>query len=205
MKPRIGALILAAGESRRFAADKRMALLTDNRTLLQATVDVYRANMGTLRIVLRSGEEPLGKELAASLGLVASAIDYSVNAARGMGHTIADAISSIDWDLTFIALADMPFIRPDTLRILHRQAQAIVSGPCANRHILLPMHKRLPGHPVGFTRGFYPELSRLQGDRGARAIIADNSLLSTRVPLDDPGVLKDIDNRADWLEARMHE
>jgi molybdenum cofactor cytidylyltransferase len=48
---------------------------------------------------------------------------------------------------------------------------------------------------VVFHRRQFDELAAVDGDRGGRALFGDVSV--TRVAVDDPGVLRDVDTRAD--------
>jgi len=53
------------------------------------------------------------------------------------------------------------------------------------------------GHPVGFGRSYLAELLTLQGDEGARSIIARHPGELEIVECDDSAILRDIDTAAD--------
>jgi len=89
-----------------------------------------------------------------------------------------------------IALADMPFVSPDTFR---RVALAIVAGS----GIIAPVYGGERGHPVGFRSDLGPALAGLRGDEGARTVVAASRDLLTLLPVDDPGILRDIDRPSD--------
>jgi molybdenum cofactor cytidylyltransferase len=55
------------------------------------------------------------------------------------------------------------------------------------------------GHPVGFSRALRAELVALDGDEGARALLARHSSSITKVPVEDPGIFVDIDTRDDMM------
>jgi molybdenum cofactor cytidylyltransferase len=89
-----------------------------------------------------------------------------------------------------VALADMPYIRPDTVRVI---ARALAEGAA----IAAPAYRGARGHPVGFARRFFDELSALRGDAGARETLHAHPDWVTLYEVDDPGVLRDIDEPSD--------
>jgi molybdenum cofactor cytidylyltransferase len=58
------------------------------------------------------------------------------------------------------------------------------------------------GHPVGFARQWFAELSALTGDQGGRTILEQHRQKIVLCPVDDPGVVLDIDRRADLVDIR---
>jgi molybdenum cofactor cytidylyltransferase len=117
------------------------------------------------------------------------------NAAEGMGTSLAAGVRATDEaDGWVIALADMPFIQPETIRVV---AKALGEGAV----IAAPSFRGERGHPVGFARRFLDELSALRGDAGAREILKQHPDWITLYDVDDPAVLRDIDEPSD-LEPR---
>jgi molybdenum cofactor cytidylyltransferase len=112
-------------------------------------------------------------------------------AVDGMGVSLAAGIrASADAAGWVVALADMPFVDPVTIR---RVAQAIEAGA----DVAAPFWRGERGHPVGFHRRLGPELAGLTGDEGARQVLARYRSSLLRIDVDDPGVLRDIDVPAD--------
>ena len=64
-------------------------------------------------------------------------------------------------------------------------------------------HRGRRGHPVGFAAELYSELVKLQGDEGARRIIARYPAVGLEVA--DPAVLLDIDTAADLAALRVQQ
>ena len=67
----------------------------------------------------------------------------------------------------------------------------------AGRHLVAPTYDGRRGHPVGLGKRFCAQLLALDGDAGARDIIAAHQGDLVLIECDDPGVLQDIDRRAD--------
>lgn len=180
------ALVLAAGQSARFGADKRRAPLGDGRSLLQHSVARALEVFDDVRVVLRDGEQ------ACDLGLPAGCrVVHSPQAGLGMGHSLAAGAASLaDSDALAVAilLGDMPWICPATLRQLLQMAHP--------GSIVVPSFNGQNAHPVMFGRNFWPELEVLTGDQGARSILQRHPARVVPVEVSDPGVLQDIDTPA---------
>ena len=127
-------------------------------------------------VVILSGSDSSGRPLAA-----------------GMGYSIAAGVSAAgDAEGWLIVPADMPLLRPASIMAV---ADALAHYPVA-----YAQHTGRQGHPVGFGTELYSELINLQGDEGARRLIARYP--SHAVNLDDPGVLVDVDTADDLARLR---
>lgn len=106
----------------------------------------------------------------------------------GMGHSIVAGVSATgDADGWLILPADMPQVRPDTILAV---AQGLERYP-----VCYAQYRGIQGHPVGFGTELYSELMALQGDEGARRIVARYA--AQPIPVDDPGVHVDVDTVED--------
>lgn len=184
----VAALMLAAGYSRRFGADKRRLVLADGRSLLAASLALPCSMVEEVWLVLRPDESITELGLPASIKLVQHPLT-----AQGMGHSLAAGaerlLAESRADAVAIFLADMPSIRRHSLEVLMACA--------APDRIVLPSHQGKRGHPVLFGRDFWQQLAALGGDAGARAVLQHNAEALHIVELNDPGVLQDIDTPAD--------
>lgn len=130
---------------------------------------------------------PIQTELSAQLSELGCTITFllddatSPSMARSLKHGLLQTDASDAW---IIALADMPSIRPESIR---RLVDALQAG--ADIAVLSYQGRR--GHPVGFSRLHLPELLQLNGDQGARALLARHPVIE--IAVDDPGILLDID------------
>jgi molybdenum cofactor cytidylyltransferase len=114
---------------------------------------------------------------------------FSADAERGMGASLAAAIEATgDADGWIVALADMPRIAESTIEAV---ARAVDGGA----PVVAPFYNGQRGHPVGFGIQHRDALLALDGDTGARALFASQEV--TRIDVDDPGVLSDIDTPDD--------
>jgi molybdenum cofactor cytidylyltransferase len=180
------ALVLAAGQGSRFGADKRCATLPDGRSLLAHSVERALAVFDEVRVVLRDGER------AEYFGLPEGCrVIHSPDAALGMGHSLAAGAASLDDSeacSVAILLGDMPWIAPQTLQQLVEAASAST--------ILFPLFDDQRGHPVLFGREFWPALTQLSGDEGARVVVQAHRDRCITLEVTDAGVLRDVDTPA---------
>ncbi|RMF13886.1 MAG: nucleotidyltransferase family protein [Gammaproteobacteria bacterium] len=202
-----GWALLASGFSRRFGADKLLAPLPGRHlTVLEQTLSAYRKTRYPLAVVLRPDQQQHVQYLPEDVAVLANA-----DAAQGMAASIRCAVrwaqaEELEW--LGIALADMPWIQPDTLQVLaghaHREriARPVYVGPdrtgLASSQGISTARQGLAGHPVLFGQRFFPELARLIGDEGARRLLASlpQDQLD-RVPTADCGCFQDVDTPAD--------
>jgi molybdenum cofactor cytidylyltransferase len=181
----IAAILLAAGRSSRFGANKLMHPLQGTPIALRAAASLAAACPDALAVVAP------GSPLTALLQQAGLATVVCERAHEGMGESLKTAISATpDADGWLIALADMPFIDPRTHR---RVIQALEDGAL----IAAPSYRGERGNPVGLSARFRNELLALGGDAGARFIIKAHAGDMQLIDVDDRGVLKDIDTPDD--------
>ncbi|MCP8687671.1 nucleotidyltransferase family protein [Marinobacterium sedimentorum] len=189
---RVLALVMAAGRARRFGTDKRQEKLLQDCTLLAATVQSMAAAFNSVRVVIRSDDDP------AELGLAsATQVVCSPRADQGLGFSIADGFRALygsQATAAAVLLGDMPCIEPETFAMLVEQAAA--------DRIVRPEYQGKPGHPVIFGRNFWDELAQLQDEEGARSVIQRHPEACMRIRVDDPGVLMDADRPEDLQALR---
>ena len=189
-----GALILAAGYSRRFGSDKRWHELATGETLLVSTVKLYLDTVHETTVVLRSSDKQIAAHLQQTFkDSNAFELLFSANSHLGMGHSIADALGQLQhWEYVILALGDMPRIQPGTLLSIEQELQKARAANCPK--IVRPCYAgQKAGHPVGFTSEFFAELKALDGDHGARQVIEAHPDSLMLLNSDDDGILWDLD------------
>ena len=108
-----------------------------------------------------------------------------------MGASLACAVrASGEADGYVIGLADMPFIRASSLL-------AVRDSLAGGASLVAPYFRTRRGHPVGIAGRFRPELLACTGDAGAKALLAAHAAELVKIPIGDPGVIRDIDTPGD--------
>ncbi|OWT76862.1 MULTISPECIES: NTP transferase domain-containing protein [unclassified Achromobacter] len=198
-------------------ADKLLAPLPDGQPVVLAAATALREVAAHVLIVLRPSRPALREALvqlpgceliepmdaARGMGASLAAAARHLLARHGDGaapshealavgnaappHTALADGSAVPPHGVLVALGDMPWIAPDTLRAVCAAglAHPIVAPACEGRR----------GHPVAFAWHLLPELARLDGDTGARDLVQRHGV--HMLPCDDAGVLRDVDTVAD--------
>jgi molybdenum cofactor cytidylyltransferase len=107
----------------------------------------------------------------------------------GMGHSIAAGVAARPHASGWLVLpGDMPLVQPSTL-------VAVAAALGEHHAVVYAQYRGQRGHPVGFGTELFSELIALDGDEGARRLVARYP--AHGVEVDDAGVLVDVDTQQD--------
>jgi len=183
----IQGILLAAGSASRFGSDKLMHGLVGGTPVALASARTLAAALPGSLAVVRS-------ERSALAGLLRDAglrIVECTDASEGMGRSLAAGVrASREASGWVVALADMPFVRCETIRLI---AARLSAGDA----LAAPFLEGVRGNPVGLGAAFRDRLEALRGDAGARALLREHEARIAHIDVDDPGVLRDIDTPQD--------
>nr|WP_308633628.1 nucleotidyltransferase family protein [Massilia sp. YIM B02443] len=186
--------MLAAGRGRRFDPQGR------RNKLLQPLPGGDPVVVASARLLLAACARvvavvpPDDGGVAEALRALGCEVTTCPDADAGMGLSLAHAVShSLHLDPApeqgwLVALGDMPFVDPSTLRLL---AAAIGEGA----DIAAPLFEGRRGNPVAFGAVHRDALLALDGDQGARRLLASHPV--TAIDVHDSGILRDIDAPGD--------
>ena len=180
-------ILLAAGSASRFGSNKLLHALLTGVPIAVTAARRLKATLPRCIAVVRPGAEELCALLAAE-GLETT---VCANADEGMGASlacVANAAGNVDAYL--VALADMPFIRASSMEAVR---DALISGA----PLVAPYFRARRGHPVGIAGRFRAELLAARGDEGAKQLLQAHAAQLVKIPVGDPGVIRDIDTPAD--------
>jgi molybdenum cofactor cytidylyltransferase len=191
----IRGLLLCGGASVRFGRNKLLERVGVHSEPM--AVACARPLVGAVQRVLavtRTGE----REVRALLERAGCEVLETDRSRDGLGASLAAGIdATADASGWIVTLADMPFIRQETVAAVRAalEAGAVIAAPA---------YEGVRGHPVGFGAQLRAELAALAGDAGARSLIEAHPELLRFVPVEDPGILRDIDRPED-LTARSRD
>ena len=187
----MAAILLAAGESRRWGADNKLLAPVDGKPMVRQTAEAILKSVVRPVLVI-TGHEATEIE-AALVGLLLS-FHHAPDFAEGMSASLKAGVAAVPADCTgaLICLGDMPFVRPGTL---DRLADAHV-GQAA----LFPTYQGKRGNPVLLARSLFADIMRLSGDEGARTLLRAIPDQVGELAIEDPGILYDVD-RPDALKT----
>lgn len=198
MGDQIYGLVLAAGMARRMGTTKQLLPFGD-KTVLQTVVDTLcGARLAGVSVVLGHDAEAVRESLRDR------PVRFCVNEAyrEGMFSSVLCGLRGLpaDADAALIALGDQPQIALNAVRAV---AQAYREG---DKGIVIPVAGEKRGHPVLIDLPRYRrEILSLSGDRGLKPVVRGHPEDTLEVPVDDEGILRDLDTPADYRAevARM--
>jgi molybdenum cofactor cytidylyltransferase len=180
-------LLLAAGSATRFGSDKLQHALPHGVSIAVQSARHLKSELGRVIAVVR----PDSDQLISSLKAEGCEVVVCENAAEGMGASLACAARAAGEAHGYlIALADMPFLRRTTIAAVR---DALAGGA----PLVAPYFRARRGHPVGLSHEFFHELVALRGDEGAKRLLAAHEKQMVKIPVGDPGALRDIDRPED--------
>jgi molybdenum cofactor cytidylyltransferase len=157
----IAGLLLAAGRSTRFGADKLTAKL-DGKAVVRLSAECLRP-LDAVYVVIPPGADAITQALARL------DVTFVVNLGRaeGMASSLRAGVAALpaDVDAVVVALGDQPFASPDVTKVLVERWKA------GGADAVAPQYRDGRGHPVLFGRGCFPALDMLEGDVGARTVL----------------------------------
>lgn len=178
-------VLLAAGLSRRYGAVGKLVADFHGKPLGQHAAETLATLPFAGRIaVCRTGDDDLAA-LLVKLGFTAV---RNPDTARGMASSLALGVEAAGQpDALMVCLADMPLVTGEHLR---RLAERVTPGGIVAS---IAGAREPPTPPAIFSREYFPELLRLEGDKGARHLLQIAELIEAPA-----GTLADFDTPADF-------
>ena len=168
----------------------KQLLRIGSETILERTLKNVRAsNVSEIILVLGHAADDVQKAVATEGLNVIINPDYQ----QGMGTSLRSGLAAVSAGATaaLIVLADQPGVSSETLNRL-------IEGHQEHKpQVIIPMYQGFRGNPVLLDRSVFAEAQTLKGDVGCRAIFGDHIESIFKLPVDDPGILLDIDSRDD--------
>jgi molybdenum cofactor cytidylyltransferase len=184
--PRIAAVVLAAGLSARMGENKLVAEI-GGKALVRRVAEAALASAARPIIVVTGNDATAVEHALAgvSVSFVRNA-DYR----KGLSASLIAGINAVpeDCDGAVILLGDMPDVTAHTIdRLL------AAFDPEEDRAICVATRQGKRGNPVLWSREFFPDIRKLEGDVGAKGLLGENADLVCEVEMSDDGPLVDID------------
>jgi len=210
-------VLLAAGSSRRFGKDNK--LLADwhgEKVFLATLANLLNSHVSSILVITGQDAQEIGKALndrfasddKTQTGLICRntkkriTVLHNPHYPSGMGSSLKLAIAELLGQQTqtesladcsaLICLGDMPMVKTSTIdQLIDAASQEKNSDLPAAAYV--PVSDSVRGNPVLLKPELYDLLLELDGDRGARALLSANPEQVVEVPVEDPGILLDID------------
>ncbi len=183
----IGAVILAAGQSRRMGAINKLLIEVDGRPILAHVARAVR-EAGLPPPIVVTGCE--AERVRAALSDEPVRFAHNPEFEGGLSTSLRAGIRAVpeNWAGALVCLGDMPDVTPETLKAL-----AAAFNPHSNISVCVPVHGGQRGNPVLWGREHFARLQTLSGDVGAKHLLAELQNQVAEVETPSPGVLMDVD------------
>jgi molybdenum cofactor cytidylyltransferase len=183
----VAAIILAAGRSTRMGGPNKLLAELGGKPLVRLVTEQALASKAKDVIVVTGHQAELVEKALAGLD-----VKFVRNAdfAQGLASSVKAGVAAVrdDADGAVICLGDMPMI---SAQLIDHLIDAF--APDRGNLIAVPVSDSRRGNPVLWSRRFFNELMTLDGDIGARHLIAKHSEAVVEVPVEGFGAFLDID------------
>ena len=193
---KVGAIILAAGASRRLGRAKQLVEFEGEMLLARVVRLVHEAGLEQVVVVLGAEHEAI----AAAVDLSGVRVVRNEDWARGIAGSIHVGLQvveevALDIDGVLILTCDQP-----RLSVSHLRALMAVFDARDGLEIAASEYAGGVGVPAIFSRAMFPELYALSGDKGARALLKKAGGAVMRVNF--PGGEVDVDTPEDLAKLQ---
>ncbi len=193
--PKIAAVVLAAGLSARMGRNKLLAPLA-GKPLARHVAEAAAASAADPLIVVTGNQ---ADDVEASLAGFGARFVRNPDYADGLSTSLKAGIAAVpeDCDGAMVLLGDMPDV---SAALIDRLIASF--SPQDGRAICVASHAGKRGNPVLWARRYFADMLALEGDIGAKQLMATNAELVCEVEAGDDAPLTDIDT-PDALAAAM--
>ena len=181
---RVACIVLAAGRSARMGAANKLVADIDGKPMVRRVVEAALASQAAPVLVVTGH---MAAEIGAALTGMAVTLVANPDYATGLSSSLKAGIKALPaaCDGALIMLGDMPQIEPGHLDRL--------VAAFARDAIVVPVHEGKQGNPVVWPSAYFPELLQLDGDAGAKRLIATHEDRVREIDLSSEAILTDVD------------
>ena len=185
---KVGALVLAAGQSRRMGSKNKLLERIDDVPMVARAVEVALASAADPVVVVTGHEH---ERVAAALDGFDVTLCHNPDYANGLSTSLNRGLAALprDTEAALVCLGDMPRIEA-----AHLDRLIAAFDPVEGRSICVPTHGGKRGNPVLFAERFFSEMQEVRGDVGARHLIGEYGEEVCEVEMNHAGVLTDVDS-----------
>ncbi len=185
----IGALIPAAGLSSRMGLCKTSMDLLGRPTLTWVVGSLHTAGIQCLVVTGHWRDEvaPLARSMGCQMV-------HNPNYRQGMFSSVVTGFKAMPphWGRIFLLPADIPLVRPATLRRLTRREGSVI----------YPIFNGQRGHPPLLNRDITSVVLDWYGEDGLRGALRSFESRAIQVPVSDQGTILDMDDQDDLKRIR---
>jgi molybdenum cofactor cytidylyltransferase len=183
----VTAVVLAAGRSTRMGGPNKLLAELDGKKLVRIVTEQALASRAKEVIVVTGHQAELVEKALSGLNVK---FVRNRDFAQGLASSVKTGISAVPKyaDGAVVCLGDMPLISSDLI-------DRLIDGfaPDRGNLIAVPVSDGRRGNPVLWSKRFFNDLMALEGDVGARHLIAKHNEAVAEVVVEGDGAFLDID------------
>ncbi len=187
----ISAILLAAGESRRMGSPKALLHYRGQTFIERICTAFLTAGVDELIVVLGARAEEIGRALPTHPKL-RSVVNTRYFQGQLSSLMVGIGALSPESEAAVVNLVDHPLVSTETIKAV------IESFRAAPLPIVIASYQGKRGHPVLFSSQVYGEILAAPLDQGAKVVVRKDPARVREIPLDDSGILADIDTPEDY-------
>ncbi len=193
---KIGAVILAAGESKRMGFPKQLIEICGEKIIRIVVKKVLNVGFGDIVVVLGHMAGDIARYIDDMIGIK---IIVNPRYREGMSTSLIEGIKNLRQDIEafMVILGDQPFVSKETMEKIIETYYGMKRKPL----MVVPTYRGLRGNPVLISSRIAKEIMSLRGDIGARALMERYKAYISYIETQDPGVVLDIDTKEDLEKA----
>jgi molybdenum cofactor cytidylyltransferase len=186
-RPSVAGIVLAAGRSTRMGGPNKLLEEWNGQPIIRTTVENVLASSASPVLVVTGHQ---ADSVRAALSGLSVTFVSNPDFAKGLSTSVRAGIAAVPAasDGAIICLGDMPGI---STAIIDRLIAAL--EPSTGALAIMPTFGGERGNPIVWARRFFPDLLRLEGDAGARALLRAHAEGVVEVPVASDAVTFDVD------------
>jgi molybdenum cofactor cytidylyltransferase len=183
----VAAIVLAAGRSTRMGGPNKLLAEIGGKPLVRIAAEQALATRARPVVVVTGHQRG---EVEAALKGLPVAFTHNPDFAQGLSTSLKAGIAALpaEVDGAIVCLGDMPQV---DAALIDRLIAAF--DPEKGALVVVPTIAGKRGNPVVWSRRFFGDLGRLEGDIGARHLIVSYPEAVVEVPVTGRGALVDVD------------
>ena len=185
--PRIAALLLAAGSSRRMGEANKLLAPVRGKSMVTWAADAIAAS-ATGPFIVVTGHE--ADKVQGALGAYDAEFVHNPDYAEGLSTSLRTGVAALpdDIDAVVVCLGDMPEVNADIIDQL-----IAAFDPVEGRSICVPVFGRKRGNPILWAKKYLAEMAEISGDVGAKQLLEEYAEEVCEVVIDTDAILFDVD------------
>lgn len=193
---RIAVVVLAAGRSTRMGAANKLLADLGGMPMVRRVVETVLASHARPALVVTGHQ-------AAEVSAVLSGLDVTLvsnpDYATGLASSVKAGVRAVPAECAgaLVMLGDMPRIA-----VGHVERLVVAYAAAQGGAIIVPVHEGRQGNPVLWPARYFPELLQLDGDAGAKRLIAAHAGDVREIDLGTDAIFVDVDTPEALAQVR---